>query len=290
MQIRFLDLHLRNNYTNMVINLDKTFHPYSELKTIAFEQFTFAGGEPHINITDDLSGVEEVTVTHRIRSFNDFGLLLLAIDALKRMKVAKINVFIPYFPAARQDRVMVSGEPLSVKVYADILNCQQLNRVTVYDPHSEVTPALLNNCEVIDNFDFIQSVIKKLAKDTVLISPDGGALKKIYKVAEHLQNYDVVEGSKIRDVKTRKLSGFKVYADDLQGRDCLVVDDICDGGGTFLGLAKELKAKNAGKLYLAVSHGIFSKGVKVLLEQYDDVFCTNSFGDLEGLEQFELTL
>ena len=274
----------------MVINLDKNFHPYSELKTIAFEQFTFAGGEPHIKITDDLSGGEEVTVTHRIRSFHDFGLLLLAIDALKRMGVAKINVFIPYFPAARQDRVMVSGEPLSVKVYADLLNCQQLSRVTVYDPHSEVTPAVLNNCEVIDNFDFIQSVIQNLAKDTVLISPDGGALKKIYKVAEHLQNYDVVEGSKIRDVKTRKLSGFKVYADDLQGRDCLVVDDICDGGGTFMGLAKELKAKNAGKLYLAVSHGIFSKGVDVLLEQYDGVFCTNSYGDLEGLEQYKIEI
>ena len=93
---------------------------------------------------------------------------------------------------------------------------------------------------------------------------------------------------KIRDVKTRKLSGFKVYADDLQGRDCLVVDDICDGGGTFLGLAKELKAKNAGKLYLAVSHGIFSRGVERLLEHYDGVFSTNSFGEVEGLEQFEI--
>lgn len=280
----------------MILNLDNNFNPCTSKKAIQFEQFTFSGGEPHIKITDDLSEIEEVTVTHRIKSFNDFGLLLLAVDALKRMSVDKINVFIPYFPAARQDRVMVTGEPLSVKVFADILNGLDLNRVTVYDAHSEVTSAVLNNCEVIDNHSFIESVITNLSQDTILISPDGGALKKIYKVAEHLQNYEVVEGSKIRDVKTRKLSGFKVYADDLQGRDCLVVDDICDGGGTFLGLAKELKAKNAGRLYLAVSHGIFSKGVEILKEYYDGVFSTNSFGDsprrtsVEGLEQYRIEI
>lgn len=274
----------------MVLNLDKNFNPYKSENAIQFEQFTFSGGEPHIKILDDLSEVDEVTVTHRIKSFNDFGLLLLAVDALKRMHVKRINVFIPYFPAARQDRVMVPGEPLSVKVYADLLNSLGLNKVTVYDPHSEVAPAVLDNCETLTNFDFIASVIKDLPKDTILVSPDGGALKKIYKVAEHLQTYEVVEGSKIRDVKTRKLSRFKVYADDLQGRDCLVVDDLCDGGGTFIGLAKELKAKNAGKLYLAVSHGIFSKGVELLKEHYDGVFCTNSFGDIEGLKQFSIEL
>ena len=115
----------------------------------------------------------------------------------------------------------------------------------------------------------------------MLISPDGGALKKIYKVSEYLGGVEVVECSKSRDVKTGKLSGFKVYSEDLEGKDCLIVDDICDGGGTFIGLAAELKNKNAGKLYLAVSHGIFSKGFDSL-RCFDKIFTTNSFKDFDN--------
>lgn len=264
----------------MKLNLDKDFSPYGEHNQIAFESFNFSGGEPHIKITTALENIEEVSITHRIRSFNDMGLLLLAINALKNMDIEKINLLLPYFPAARQDRLMVAGEALSVKVYADIINSQDLKSVSVFDPHSEVTAALLNRCKTINNFKFIEQVTKSLSDDLLLISPDGGALKKIYKVAAQLKDYEVVECSKSRDVKTGQLSGFKVYTDDLQGRDCLIVDDICDGGGTFLGLAKELKAKNAGKLYLAVSHGIFNKGFEQLAQYFEKIYTTDSFSSL----------
>lgn len=264
----------------MILNLDQNFRPFSDKKEIEFQSFIFSGGEPHIKIKPDFDVSETVTITHRINSFNDFGLLLLAVDALKRMDVKLINVFIPYFPAARQDRVMIAGEPLSVKVYADILNSLRLNKITVFDAHSEVTSALLDNCEVILNHDFIAQVLKKIGNDVKLISPDGGALKKIYKVSEYLGGIDVVECSKSRDVKTGKLSGFKVYDDDLQGMDCLIVDDICDGGGTFIGLAEELKKKNAGKLYLAVSHGIFNKGFESM-KAFEKIFTTDSFREFE---------
>lgn len=266
----------------MILNLDTHFNPFPGKREIQFQSFTFSGGEPHIKINPDFDVSEPVTITHRINSFNDFGLLLLAIDALKRMDVKLINVFIPYFPAARQDRVMISGEPLSVKVYADILNSLKLNKVTVFDAHSEVTPALLDNCEVIPNHAFIAEVLEKIGKEVKLISPDGGALKKIYKVSEYFGGVEVVECSKSRDVKTGKLSGFKVYNDDLKGMDCLIVDDICDGGGTFVGLAEELKKKNAGKLYLAVSHGIFNKGFDVFQKDFEKIFTTNSFREFDN--------
>ena len=274
----------------MILNLDNTFAPYSTQNSIEFESFTFSGGEPHIKITSDLKEVNHVMVTHRIQSFNDMGLLLVAINALRNMDVKSIDLLIPYFPAARQDRLMTNGEALSVKVYAELFNSLKLNSITVFDAHSEVTPALLENCKAINNFKFIEKVTQQLSKDLLLVSPDGGALKKIYKVAAYLQNYEVIECSKSRDVKTGKLSGFKVYADDLQGRDCLIVDDICDGGGTFLGLAKELKAKNAGKLYLAVSHGIFSKGFDSLAKDFAGIFTTDSFKNCEGKNVVEIKL
>ncbi|MCC9072621.1 ribose-phosphate diphosphokinase [Flavobacterium sp. F-65] len=265
----------------MILNLDPNFRPISGQKEIEFKSFIFSGGEPHIKINPDFDTNQAITITHRLNSFNDFGLLCLAVDALRRMDVKIISLFIPYFPAARQDRVMIKGEPLSVKVYADIINAMNLEKVFVFDAHSEVTPALINNCEVIPNHTFIQTVIKTIGNDVKLISPDGGALKKIYKVSEFLGGVEVVECSKSRDVKTGRLSGFKVYEDDLQGMDCLIVDDICDGGGTFVGLAEELKNKNAGKLYLAVSHGIFNKGFEVL-DCFEKIFTTNSFKDFEG--------
>lgn len=274
----------------MYLNLDNQFTPFSTQNSINFEDFIFSGGEPHIKIKSDLSQIEEVTITTRIKSFNDFGLLLLAIDSVKRIGVNKINVFIPYFPGARQDRVMVSGEPLTVKVYADILNGLKLNSVTVFDAHSEVTMAVLNNCKDIRNNKFIKSVIGQIDKELILISPDGGALKKIYKVSEYLGGIQVVECSKKRNVKNGKLEGFKVYEEDLEGKDCLIVDDICDGGGTFIGLAKALKQKNAGNLYLAVSHGIFSKGFNELNKHFTKIFTTDSFKTINesNVEQLKL--
>lgn len=265
----------------MILNLDPNFKPFTAQPEIIFQSFTFSGGEPHIKINPDFDTTQKVTLTHRLNSFNDLGLLCIAVDALRRMDVKNMELFIPYFPAARQDRVMIKGEPLSVKVYADIINGMQFDKVFVFDAHSEVTPALVNNCEVIPNHTFIETVVKAIGNEVKLISPDGGALKKIYKVSEFLGGVEVVECSKSRDVKTGRLSGFKVYNDDLQGMDCLIVDDICDGGGTFVGLAEELKNKNAGKLYLAVSHGIFNKGFAVL-DCFEKIFTTNSFKDFEG--------
>ncbi|QIL41050.1 ribose-phosphate pyrophosphokinase [Pedobacter sp. HDW13] len=273
-----------------MINLDENFSPLGIENAVQFQSFVFAGGEPHIKISGSFDPASVVQITHRINSFNDLGLICTTVDALKRMGVKAIKLFVPYFPAARQDRVMIPGEPLTVKVYADIINALGLDNVTVFDPHSEVTPALLNNCTVTPNHVFIQKVVAQIGGEVKLISPDGGALKKIYKVSEFLGGAEVVECSKSRDVKTGKLSGFKVYADDLKGADCLIVDDICDGGGTFIGLAEELKNKNAGHLYLAISHGIFSKGFNELGKYFDQVFTTDSIKEIDHVVVTQLKL
>ena len=269
-----------------VLNLDQSFKPLS-FPEVEFETFTFAGGEPHIKIENTNS--TDVVITHRIKSFNDVGMLLVAADALRRLGVKNLHLILPYFPAARQDRLMIPGEPLSVKVYADLINAQNFTSVSVFDPHSEVTPALLNNCISIQNYQFIEEVVNQIGKEVLFVSPDGGALKKIYKVAGNVGQAEVIECSKRRDVKTGKLSGFHVYTDDLQGKDCLIIDDICDGGGTFVGIAEALKAKNAGNLYLAVSHGLFTKGFNHLTPYFDKIFTTNSFKDFDQEEVTQVT-
>lgn len=256
------------------MHLDKSFRPLTG-NDISYEQFLFPGGEPHIKIDPGFDRSVPVTVTHRINTFNDLGILCLAADALKRMGAILHQLVIPYFPAARQDRVMVPGEPLSVKVYADIVNQLGFQKVIILDAHSDVAPALINNCIPVPNHAFIGEVLQQVDVNS-LVAPDGGALKKIYALSAYLGGVNIIECSKSRDVRTGRLTGFRVYADDLEGKDLMIVDDICDGGATFTGLAKALKNKNAGKLYLAVTHGIFSKGLDELSKYFEKIFTTNS--------------
>lgn len=277
------------------LNLSEGFNPYNANDLLNFESFTFSGGEPHIKILIeegvDLYHVKQITITHRINSFNDLGLLCVAVDALRRLSFnGELRLFIPYFLGARQDRVCNKGEALTVKVVADIINSLNFNFVAILDPHSDVTPALINNCLVTKNYGFVQlclfdlvgesvnngNSLENWAKNLLLISPDAGANKKVLELSKNLYHIPIIKCDKTRELKTGKLTGFEVYADDLQGKDCVIVDDICDGGGTFIGLAKELKNKNAGKLYLVVTHGIFSKGLTELLQCFDKIYFTDS--------------
>jgi len=272
----------------MILNLDPHFKPLEGIE-VNFESFVFNGGEPHIRIKE-IEIEEAVYVTHRINSFNDLGLLCIAVDALKRMNVKDIHALIPYFPAARQDRVMVKGESLSVKVYAKIINGLELKSVLIFDPHSDVTPALLNNCITIQNTQFIEKVLQLIPSNFILISPDAGASKKIFKLASALGISNIMECGKKRNLETGQLSGFSVPVEDLKNKSCLIVDDICDGGGTFLGLASELKKKNSGDLFLAVSHGIFSKGYDDLSSTFRKIFTTDSFKNIESPQITQLVL
>lgn len=272
------------NASKLVLNLDPDFKPFDKVcQEIEHTSFFFNGGEPHIRIKDFYHH-SSVIVTTRINNMDSFGLLLVAVDALKRLNgIDSIELFIPYFPGARQDRVANMGEALTVKVYADIINSMNLDGVYIMDPHSDVTPALINNCWVTDNHKFVLEVLRRLypkkdAPTPILISPDAGAHKKVIDVAKFLTTYNMVEivkCSKIRNTGTGELSGFQVHADDLGQKDCIIVDDICDGGGTFIGLAEKLKAKGSGNIYLAVTHGIFSKGFSSF-HNFERIFTTDS--------------
>ena len=257
-----------------VLNLDTDFKPCSGLgEEIAQKQFVFSGGEVHIKMG---SMDVEVMLSARLNNANAIMELLLAVDALKRSGTKHISAFIPYLPYARQDRVMVPGEPLSIKVMCDLLNTCDFEKVYVFDVHSEVSLALLNNCELITNYSLVKHVTKE-HNNFLLVSPDAGALKKIYKVAQAI-NYtdDIVLCNKLRDVSNGNIKQITVDQHDLGGKDCFIVDDICDGGATFIGVAKALKERNAGKIFLIVSHGIFSHGEAELAEWIDHIYTTDS--------------
>lgn len=265
------------------LNLDTTFRVDDDSIHLGFKLFTFPGGEPHIKLDepDKLKG-SEVIITHRISSFNKLGEVLVAVNALKNAQVENISLFLPCFPGSRQDRVAVPGEALTVKVYADIINAQGFKNVAILDAHSDVTPALLDNCISINNHEFVKKALEDMGEvdQPVLISPDAGANKKIKDLAKYLVGegikLPIVKCDKTRDVETGNITGFEIYSTDIQNKDCIIVDDLCDGGGTFLGLAKELKTKGARNVHLIVTHGIFSKGTQTLEGVFKSIHTTDS--------------
>ncbi|MDP2386870.1 MAG: ribose-phosphate diphosphokinase [Bacteroidota bacterium] len=219
----------------------------------------FAGGENHVRFLKTFSSEDKVRLNTRLNSADDIMTLSLAVDALRQMNVQYIEVFIPYIPYARQDRVMVPGEPLSIKIFTTLINNLELNKVIVFDAHSDVSVALLNKCQNIPNHEMVKHLLKEFGlTDFTLVSPDLGAYKKVDKLAQKLEyKKEIATGLKIRDLATGQIIKSDVNTEDLQGKSCVIVDDICDGGRTFTELAKALKLKNAGDLYLIVSHGIF---------------------------------
>ena len=237
-----------------------------------FNSTVFPGGEPHVQIDPKFIVKRNIWVDARLNSSTGFMSLLVLLDAIKACKPRSLGLFIPYFPGARQDR-RETGTALTARVYADIINKQSLDCVAVFDPHSEVTTSLLG-ADVIS----IEDIFKPNKIDYAgVICPDAGAEKRVNRFVKTTSIETIIHARKHRDVRTGKLSGFEIEALPLC-RKYLVLDDICDGGGTFIGLADAIpKHCHDYKLDLWVSHGIFSKGVEELLGKYDRIITTDSF-------------
>lgn len=217
----------------------------------------------------------------RPKSINTFLATMFWIDALEARGNDKINLILPFAPGARQDRLNDQGDALfTAKSIAKIINNSHIKSVTLLDPHSDVFPALLNAEVNIVHIDkCIQSHSQGL---THIIAPDAGARKRAELIGKYFK-LPVIQAWKTRDIATGAITGFGIEPFETKGR-VLVVDDICDGGGTFIGLADILDKMDI-RAELFVTHGIFSKGTQPLLDRYGKVFCTDSvIGDKTGVE------
>lgn len=230
---------------------------------------------------------EQVSIHLHYQSDSDLIDLLLLVDAIKRseMNYKNLVLLIGYFPYSRQDRVCNHGEPHSLKVVCNLINSCGFDRVYVVDPHSDVIEGLLDKPEII-SIDYLinSSEQAEFGEVDAYVSPDGGAYKKVTKAAS-IYGKKIIRADKIRDTMTGQLSGFEVYASDLTGMSVMIVDDICDGGGTFIGLAQKLRERGAKKVLLYVSHGMFTKGVDILKEHIDEILCYEYHGSPEDKDK-----
>lgn len=238
---------------------------------------SFSVERDYAQVMDNVSGM----ITLSWEGNDDLINLALLVDALRRKytRGLELSLNIPYFPYARQDRVCNKGESLSVKVIADFINSIKFDSVYVYDPHSDVLGAVLDNMVVLDNKSKVMKAWHEIAvpeDNEMLVSPDAGALKKVYGYAQYCRGIGVVRADKTRSTYDGKITGTVVYSEHLGKTHLLVVDDICDGGGTFIPLAAELRKITTGTVNLFVTHGIFTKGVDIFEGVYDNIFVVNN--------------
>lgn len=260
--------------------MTNTFQFYNGDKLVSSyvtKSLIFSGGEVMIQ----LANAPVTRLVARIQTSDDLIALAMVKDILDRA-YQSVDLVIPYLPYARQDRVCNPGEAHSLKVVSNFINSLGFPRVKVLDVHSNVALGTIDRVENVE----VQNILRRYnsfidfleCSNSTLVSPDAGSNKKVYDVTKTLLNGEFVRCDKLRDLSTGQIKETIVYADDLSGRDCIVIDDICDGGRTFIEIAKALKKKNARSVHLYVTHGIFSQGLQPLYDGgIDHIWTTNSF-------------
>lgn len=213
-----------------------------------------------------------MVINARIANGDDLLAVLLTAEALRHASATSIELFITYLLGARMDRRIGVGEPFTLAVVADCLR-GKFDRIAVLDPHSDVACALLG-ADAVSPIDYVREAVTSIARVDALCAPDAGSSKKVEAYAAKIGEYPIVQCLKHRDSKTGKLSDFRVVNDVVPER-VLIVDDICDGGGTFVAVAEKLRARGAKWIGFYATHGIFSKGFEI--PGIDQIFTTTSY-------------
>ncbi len=246
-------------------------------KTEQYEAWKFPGGEIHFKLDKKTCGLisrdRHIVLRPKLQSSDDLMLFIIVSDCIKKdFKNVEVVGMVDYFPYMQADRNFGFGECFSLKTITNIFNNLPIDKFVLFDPHSDVTPSLLDNCVVVDNSNFIKWVLEQVNQtNLIILAPDSGAYKKIFALCEKIKFKGQIECcAKSRNHKTGEKTIIVPKFDET--KDVLMIDDICLAGGTFLGISGQIK----NRCYLAVSHGIFNNGVEHLLDRFETIYTTDS--------------
>ncbi|MDD2706292.1 MAG: ribose-phosphate pyrophosphokinase, partial [Acidocella sp.] len=186
--------------------------------------------------------------------------LLITLDALRRGSARRITPVIPYFGYARQDRKSGPRTPISAKLVANLITEAGANRVLTMDLHAGQIQGFFDI--PVDNLPaaplFSQDIEERFAgRNPMIVSPDVGGVLRARIIARRL-NTDLAIIDKRRE--RAGVSEVMNIIGEVEGRDCIIIDDICDSGGTLCNAAEALLANGANSVSVYVSHGVLSGG------------------------------
>ena len=242
---------------------------------------TFSDGEIQVEINENVRGHDTFIIQSTCSPADKHLMeLMLLADALKRSSASKITAVVPYFGYARQDRrVSSSRVPISAKVVSDMFSSVGINRVLTLDLHSETIQGFFDM--PADNIYATKLMVEDISKNysqdnLVIVSPDVGGVVRSRALAKYLGGLELAIIDKRRDEANE--SEVMNIIGNVEGKNCIVPDDIVDTAGTLCNAAKALKDAGASKVSAYITHPVLSGPAieRITNSQIDELVVTNS--------------
>jgi ribose-phosphate pyrophosphokinase len=238
----------------------------------------FSDGELYVRIEENVRGEDVYILQPTCNPANDNIMeLLMMIDALKRASANSITAIMPYFGYARQDRKTAGREPISAKLIADLISTAGADRVVAMDLHTGQLQGFFN---IISDHLYATPVLHRYIsgmnlQNPVVVSPDAGGVERARVFAKKL-NCPIAIVDKRRSAHN-VAEVFHVIG-EVEGRPCILIDDMIDTAGTICSAAELLKSKGATEVYVVAAHPVFSgPAVERLVQScISEVIVTNS--------------
>ncbi|MFG6149385.1 ribose-phosphate diphosphokinase [Halobacillus sp. B23F22_1] len=238
----------------------------------------FSDGELQINIEESVRGCDVFVIQSTSESVNDHIMeLLIMIDALKRASAASINVVIPYYGYARQDRKARSREPITAKLVADLIEEAGATRMMSIDIHAPQVQGFFNiPVDLLLAMPILTEYFtEKNLEDIVVVSPDHGSVKRARQMADRLKTQIAI----IDKREPRKdFPGETNIVGDIEGKTAILMDDIVDTGTRITSGTKALLERGAKEVYACSTHPVLSgEAIKIIDDSpVKELIVTNS--------------
>tara|TARA_B100000131_G_scaffold20896_1_gene20302 strand:+ start:243 stop:1175 length:933 start_codon:yes stop_codon:yes gene_type:complete len=240
-------------------SLSKSISKHLKLKLVNTNIKKFADGEIYVEINENIRGNSVFVIQSTATPANDNLMeLLLCIDALRRSSAKNITAVIPYFGYARQDRKVVPRTSISAKLVSNLITNAGAHRVVTVDLHAGQIQGFFDM--PVDNLfttPLFARYIKKNIKsrDLICVSPDAGGIERTRGLATKIHaDLAIIDKRRPEPGKSKVMN----IVGDVQGKDCIIVDDIIDSGGTIVNAADALVKKGAKNIYVFITHAVLS--------------------------------
>ncbi|MBI5631530.1 MAG: ribose-phosphate pyrophosphokinase [Elusimicrobia bacterium] len=227
----------------------------------------FADGEINVQIDENVRGFDCYVLQPTCRPVNENLMeLLIMIDALRRASAGRITAVIPYFGYARADRKTAPRVPISSKLVANLITTSGANRVITMDLHASQIQGFFDI--PVDHLFaapvFLDYIRKKKLASLVIVSPDVGGVERARAFAKRLNAHLVIIDK--RRPRPNEASVYNIIG-NVKGKNCVILDDMVDTGGTLTKVAGKIREAGALKVYAACVHGVLSGAARDLVEQ-----------------------
>lgn len=224
--------------------------------------YTFANGETYVRFEESVRGKDAFVIQSHPAPINDAMMeQLIMIDSLKRASARSITVVSPFYPYARQDKKHKGREPISARLMADLYKTAGADRLMSVDLHTAQIQGFFDG--PVDHLMAIPLLAEHIASkvdtaNVTVVSPDTGRVRVAEQWAELLGGAPLAFVHKTRDVNVPNQAVSKTVVGDVEGRVCVLIDDMIDTGGTIAGAVKVLKDRGAKDVIIAATHAVFS--------------------------------